>query len=208
MIRVTWLGHACFKLQCQGHSIVIDPYNDMVPLPPLKASAGAVLASHGHGDHNYFEAVSIIDEPGENPFTVRTVACFHDDQQGALRGENLIHIIEAEGMKLVHFGDLGHDLSTEQLSEIGEKVTAVMIPVGEGPTISIPTALKHIEALAPTVVIPMHYGLCKGFEKMPFAPIDKFLAAIEGENVVRISENYIDIDADTPKQVAVLSFKG
>lgn len=52
------------------------------------------------------------------PFTVETVSTFHDDKKGSLRGENAIHILRAEGMTLVHCGDLGHELSEKQLAAV------------------------------------------------------------------------------------------
>jgi len=39
-------------------------------------------------------------------------------------------LIEAEGLKILHLGDLGHKLSEKQLEEVGE-VNVLMVPVGD-----------------------------------------------------------------------------
>ena len=53
-VTVTWLGHACFKMEYKKWSLVIDPYADgSVPgLSPIREQAHAVYCTHTHGDHN------------------------------------------------------------------------------------------------------------------------------------------------------------
>ena len=53
-------------------------------------------------------------------------------------------------------GDLGHQLSDEQLAEIG-KVDLLLIPTGGGPTIDPAGATQVYERIKPRVVIPMHF---------------------------------------------------
>ena len=65
---------------------VIDPYTGVPGYPELSLSAGEVYTSHDHDDHGWVRAVRIEDEPGESPFKVTTVDCFHDPEGGALRG--------------------------------------------------------------------------------------------------------------------------
>ena len=60
-MKITWLGHACFLVESADGSFVFDPYEPgYVPglqLPELKADL--CLCSHGHGDHSYYQAVSL-----------------------------------------------------------------------------------------------------------------------------------------------------
>jgi len=54
MLKVTWLGHACFVLEDEAHRIVIDPFlsgNPVAAMKPEKLQVDAVLVTHGHGDH-------------------------------------------------------------------------------------------------------------------------------------------------------------
>ena len=157
-VKITWLGHACYKFEYGGNSAVIDPYMDYVPgLPKLEVEAGEVYASHTqHEDHGWFEAVTIVPEAGESPFKVTTIDCYHDEEQGALRGENKITIFEVAGKKFVHCGDLGHMLSDEQIAAI-KGCDVLMIPIGGFYTIEPETAKEIMVAADPKITVPMHY---------------------------------------------------
>ena len=128
-MKITWLGHACFKLETADGSVVFDPFSDgaVEGLNNIREHADLVLASHGHGDHAALENVTLS---GKKPtFNLKIISCFHDDVEGAKRGTNRIHIVESEGLRVAHFGDLGHMLSEQQFAEIGV-LDAAMIPIG------------------------------------------------------------------------------
>lgn len=154
-MKLTWLGHACFALEQEGYTILLDPYTGVEGYPPLRAAAHQVLCSHRHFDHNAVEAVELLPAR-ESPFTVREVPVFHDDQGGALRGENTVRVLSAGGLTAAHLGDLGHQLSPEQLAAIGA-VDLVMVPVGGTYTVDAAGAKRVCEALGPKWVVPMHY---------------------------------------------------
>jgi L-ascorbate metabolism protein UlaG (beta-lactamase superfamily) len=64
--KVTWLGHASFALEIDGHHVLIDPF--LTGNPAASASADAlqadfILVSHGHGDHTG-DAVAIAKRTG------------------------------------------------------------------------------------------------------------------------------------------------
>ena len=115
-----------------------------------------ILCSHGHFDHNAVDQAEEVPFDGPCPFAIRTVETFHDDQGGALRGNNTIHILSAGGVTVAHLGDLGHQLSPEQVKAIGP-LDAVLIPVGGFYTIDAAGAKAVCEALRPKCVVPMHY---------------------------------------------------
>ena len=53
-IKITWLGHNCWSIATNGHTLLLDPFLDDSPTAPVKASeveADFVLVSHGHFDH-------------------------------------------------------------------------------------------------------------------------------------------------------------
>ena len=166
-LTIKWLGHSCFMLECGGHSAVIDPYREVTGYPALQCRAGEVYASHTqHDDHGYFEAVRIIPQPGDSPFSTLTFDTFHDPEEGRLRGKNRITIFEAEGLRVAHFGDLGHDLTDGAIESLG-RLDAAMIPVGGFYTIDCRQAAGLARRLDTGIVIPMHYrrdGL--GFENI------------------------------------------
>jgi L-ascorbate metabolism protein UlaG (beta-lactamase superfamily) len=53
-INVTWLGHACWRIDTGRHTLLVDPFLDDNPAAACKAAdveADFVLLTHGHGDH-------------------------------------------------------------------------------------------------------------------------------------------------------------
>ncbi|MDD6274853.1 MAG: MBL fold metallo-hydrolase [Clostridiaceae bacterium] len=201
-MKLTWLGHACFRLDTTCGSVVFDPFQDgTVPgCSNIRETADLVLCSHGHGDHNAKENVVLT---GNTPsFRVLRVPCFHDEVQGAKRGENVIHIIEAEGMRAAHFGDLGHALSPEQLREIGP-LDLAMIPVGGFYTIDAAAAKQLTEALDARVVVPMHYRT-ETIGLGAIGPLDAFTSLFD--SVTTYPGASLTLTPDMPKQIAVLTY--
>ena len=177
-MKITWCGHSCFLLETAEGSAVLDPYAPgSVPgltLPPL--TADLVLCSHGHGDHSYAQGVALSGrEPG---FRVTTIPCFHDDRGGKLRGENRIRVIEAEGRRIAHLGDLGHPLTAEQLAALGQ-IDVLLIPVGGHYTIGPETAAQTAKAVGARITVPMHYRGA-GFGYGVIGPVEDFAARMDG----------------------------
>jgi L-ascorbate metabolism protein UlaG (beta-lactamase superfamily) len=59
--KLTWYGHAAFRLDVGGHRILIDPFLTGSALAPISADdvdANYILITHGHGDH-VGDAISI-----------------------------------------------------------------------------------------------------------------------------------------------------
>lgn len=183
-MKITWCGHSCFLLETAEGSAVLDPYapGSVPGLTLPQICADAVLCSHGHGDHGYAQGVALSGrKPG---FSVTVIPCFHDEQGGRLRGENKIHVIEAEGLRVAHLGDLGHPLSQEQLAALGQ-LDVLMIPVGGHYTIGPETAAETAKAVGARITVPMHYrGAGFGYEVI--GPVEKFTARMSG---VRFSDS-------------------
>ena len=201
-ITVQWIGHACYKLTFGDWSCVVDPYdNGTVPgLGDVQAAAHEIFCSHGHHDHNAAHLVRQIRMFAPAP-QVTKVNTFHDDAQGTKRGETIIHVFEYEGMKLAHFGDLGHPLSDEQVKEIGN-IDVALIPVGGFYTIDCETAKKVAEQVNARVIIPMHYRTEQfGFDVI--SHIDDFTK--QYTNVLATNGDTVEIAPGTPAQVLVLT---
>lgn len=201
MIRITWLGHACFKVESQGYAVVIDPYEDgYVPgLAPLRDTANHVLCSHKHGDHNYKAAISVSGR-ASSPFRITALPTYHDDKLGELRGSNTIHILENGFLRVAHLGDLGCGLTEEQ-AVLLTGLDAVMIPVGGYYTIDARQAKALVDRIQPKVVIPMHYrGETFGFDVL--ATIDDFTDLCEV--VVEYPGCFLELTKDTEPHTAIL----
>lgn len=157
IMKLTWIGHSCFKVESKEYTIILDPYEDgYVPgLTSMREEADLVLCSHGHGDHNARQNVVLRGEK-ESPFTITRIETYHDDQKGALRGTNLIHILDDGVCRIAHLGDLGCELEPEQLEQLRD-LDAVLAPIGGYYTIDAGQCRKLISQIQPKVVVPMHY---------------------------------------------------
>lgn len=205
-IRLTWLGHSCFKIEYGGNTAVIDPYKDVPGYPSLSCSAGAVYTSHDHDDHGYTQAVRLVKEEGESPFKVTTINCFHDGERGALRGENRITVFEAGEIKIAHFGDLGHPLSADMTKKL-KGLNVALIPVGGYYTIDGAQAYDVMKAIDPDVTIPMHYRKGQyGFDVI--SGPEEFLDLISDRKIEKSELDHIEIGASEEKRVVLLTFKG
>src|SRR6185295_3641598 len=115
---------------------------------------------------------------------VIAIASEHDEAAGTERGPNTIFVFSLGGLRLCHFGDFGQGaLRAEQRAAIGE-IDVLMLPVGDRPpTVGGEAAAAIVRALAPRLVIPMHYRT----EALDFLePPDAFLAACAGADVRRL----------------------
>ena len=203
-MNITWLGHSCFLVESGGWRIVLDPYY-VETYPALHVDADEVLCSHSHRDHAFLEAVTLSGrDRAESPFAVETVSAFHDEKGGALRGENTIHILRAEGLTVVHCGDLGHELSEEPLKKI-KGCDALLIPVGGYYTIDAITAKKVADAVAPRVLVPMHYRFgAHGYPEI--GTLEDFLALCDAARVHRLDSNGFTLTKDAPAGIVVPRF--
>lgn len=204
-VKLTWLGHACFELECKNYKIVIDPYQKVRGYKDVDTSAHEIICSHEHFDHNYREGVKILPE-AKSPFTVDVIHSFHDDAGGRLRGTNDINIFtvgRTNKIKIIHFGDIGCELGEENMMKIG-KADCVLIPVGGKYTLdaySVNTLLKRI---APGVIIPMHYKT-RSFGFSDLQSIEEFTDL--RDDVVYSESDCLIIDGKNKPSCTVLKCK-
>ena len=199
-MKLRWLGHACFLLESRDGSVVFDPYAPgYVPglrLPPLQADL--CLCSHGHEDHNHASSVRLSGRPCA--LTVTRIPCFHDEKQGSLRGENFLTVVEAEGLRIAHAGDLGHALSPEQLAALG-RVDVLLLPVGGTYTLDAAAAARQAKEIGAGLTIPMHYrGEGFGFDVLQ--TVEEFLTHFD--SICRIKESVLELPCRCGCEVAVL----
>lgn len=202
-MRISWLGHACFMIESKGYQLLLDPYCDVPGCKNTAVAVDGVLCSHDHFDHAYCDELT-LRQGKESPFAVSTMETFHDEKEGALRGINRIHILQSEGLKAVHLGDLGHPLSEAQAAPL-RGCDVLMIPVGGFFTIDAAIAAETVAQLQPRVVIPMHYrGAGFGFD--PIDTVEPFLQRFAPQLVQRLESSTLEVTKDTPHQVAVPAF--
>lgn len=163
-MNITWRGHACFILESdEGVRVAFDPYDESVGYPMRPFLADVVLSSHGHHDHCCRDLLKgnpvwIQGEGEENVSGVRVTgySTWHDDARGSLRGPNTMFLIEMDGLRILHAGDLGEQLSKTLLSRLG-RIDVLMLPVGGTYTLTGEQAAQVAQAVGAAVTLPMHY---------------------------------------------------
>ncbi len=183
-MKIKWYGHAAFKITTDsGVRIIIDPYQSgafggALAYGKITDEADVVLTSHDHDDHNYvkdikgtFIHISEVGNHEAKEIKIKAIPSFHDPSKGSERGANLLFLINADGLRIAHMGDLGHTLGKATIGELGA-VDVLLVPVGGFYTIDASEAAKVMEDLKPAITIPMHYktGKCE----FPIAGVDNF----------------------------------
>ena len=149
-ITVAFHGHSFFVLQSsKGTRVAIDPHAiiEYGRNPGLKADI--ILISHNHNDHIRTDVIenakdakiirglkgaglksdwNIVEETVKD-VSIRTVGLYHDDTQGMKSGKVGAFVIEMDGWKFCHLGDLGHELTPAQIKRIGP-LDVVFVPCG------------------------------------------------------------------------------
>ena len=180
---ITWLGHSCFKIQdksgSDGITVITDPFDKSTGLKVPRLEANIITVSHNHHDHNNIGAIKgspfIVNGAGEYEVSgvfIEGVDAYHDEEQGAERGKNIMYRIDIDDMSVAHLGDLGHSLDAKPLDKF-EGTDILRIPVGGNYTIDAKKAVETVSQVEPRIVIPMHYkttGL-----KIDLDSIDKFI---------------------------------
>ncbi|HNP69829.1 MAG TPA: MBL fold metallo-hydrolase [Kouleothrix sp.] len=194
MPDIQYLGHSCFRLRGRDGIVLCDPFDRSVGIEIGRPSAHIVTVSHAHPDHNNVAAVKpmrerlfLIEGPGEyevGGVMIAGVRTFHDKQRGASRGGNTVYVIHLDDVVFCHLGDLGHELTTHQIDEIGN-VDVLFVPVGGDETIGPAEAVGVISQIEPRIVIPMHYALSdqRSFTS-ELAPLEKFTHEVGLKEIV------------------------
>ena len=213
---ITYLGHSSFRLKGKSATVVTDPFDPkMVGLKFSGVEGDIVTVSHDHKDHNQAQLVKntkrVIAGPGEYEImgvSILGFLSYHDSEKGEKRGKNTIYVFEMEGLRIAHLGDLGHELSEALIEDLGD-IDILIIPVGGEFTIGPSDAVKVVQAIEPSLVIPMHFqtpGLSpESFKAL--APVDDFLKEV-GLTVERLPKLVVKKeDLGEDQKVVVLEKK-
>jgi L-ascorbate metabolism protein UlaG (beta-lactamase superfamily) len=230
-MTITWHGQSFFEIKTSaGTRIVLDPHAIEAYGRISGVKADLIISSHQHTDHTRVEVVENIDDfkPGSKDYkringvtgekvgaqkwnlikeekfkdvTISIVGTYHDDVQGIKRGLNSAIILEVDGVRIVHLGDLGHKLTDNDVKRIG-KVDILMIPVGGVYTINGSEAKEVVEQLKPTrFILPMHYGT-DVFDDL--LPAKEFLEDQKNVDKRKTNEFSFDPSSKEPKAPSVM----
>lgn len=185
-MKVTYLGHASFKVESDGKTVFVDPWLNG-PTSPIKVSdvdkADIVLVTHDHGDHGYTEAIEICKKTGAYFIAINELGI-----QAKSEGLENVHTLNIGGsvdvggvvVTLVqafhscgigaptgfivkfpsgtfyHPGDTGLFATMELFGEL-YPLDVFMAPIGSYYVMDVNQAAMATKLLKPKFVIPMHY---------------------------------------------------
>jgi L-ascorbate metabolism protein UlaG (beta-lactamase superfamily) len=228
-LSIRWHGQSFFEIHSSaGTRIVIDPHA-IEAYGQKSIPADILLYTHFHTDHTQFQVVENLvkdkdkikvlgglkDEKGDGKritwnqidekvkdVHIQTVGTYHDRFGGMRRGLNSVFILEVDGFRVVHLGDLGHELTENQLKAIGP-VDILMIPVGGVYTLNGSDAKKVVAQLKPRYyVLPMHYGT-RVYDYLLTA--DEFLEDQKNVKTSTKNELTVPVGMKAPEEPAIVT---
>jgi L-ascorbate metabolism protein UlaG (beta-lactamase superfamily) len=152
--------------------MLVDPFSESLGYPiPQLPPIDVIAVTHEHKDHNNVhiaagspEIIHGLSGHGWHPqhftyedLSVKVIAgAYHDMSNGREHGRTALLSIETGGVKVLHLGDLGHELDVNLLAQCKDHSIA-LVPIGGHFTINGVAAGHVIDAINPDVAIPMHY---------------------------------------------------
>ena len=208
-MKIKWYGHACFRIEGDGISIVTDPYTpDVAGLDSVDEPADIVVMSSAtdrfHSDSSMVpgdpKIVNALEISGRGPVevngvTLEALPTMESPKYEESPDENAIYRFELEGLNVLHLGDLGNPLTGEQLALLRGRVDVLLALTGGPPTIELEDLERAIGEIRPLVVIPMHYQIPK--LKLDILPQEAFTSRYPADVVTRVGATEIELSIDT-----------
>ncbi len=196
-MKVTYLGHASFKIEEDGKIVYVDPWLTG-PTSPITVDdvdkADIVLVTHDHGDHGYAEALGICKSTGATFVAINELA-----HKAGSQGVENIHTLNIGGSvniggvvvtlvqafhssgvgaptgfivrfpssSFYHAGDTGVFSSMQILGNLYGPLDIALLPIGSYFVMDIHQAALATKLLKPRNVIPMHYDTFPVIEANP-----------------------------------------
>jgi len=208
-MRITWYGHASFRLEAGGLALVTDPFPpEEAGLEPVDEPADAVVMSSaadpahscGEGSPGAMRVVNAreaVRGPVEvaDGVVVRAVATSEGSDRPDDPRANAVYWFDFDGLTCLHLGDVGTPLTAEQLAPIPAPVDVLFALAGAGLVIALPDLDDVIAAVEPRVILPMHHrtpSLC-----YDAGPVEDFLARRPDDRVEHVAGSSVDLTRDT-----------
>lgn len=192
-MRLRFLGHAAFDLELGGLRLCIDPHKPgalagRFQLPAIQGPFDALLRTHSHEDHAAWTpelgTQRWLDAPLELAnLKLEARAAFHDAKLGTHMGLVRMVSLRAEGLRIVHSGDLGQADESDVAWLRGTDL--LLIAAGGTWTLDGPAAADLARRCGARAVVPMHCADPR--VDLALQPLDGFLSAWAGP-AIRLGE--------------------
>ncbi len=188
-MKITFYAHASFRLETPEVSVVTDPYTPGVSgFEPIGEPADLVIMSSAtdrfHSDPSHVAGQptvvnALLDVPPEG-VTVCGVPIHAFPTSESLTFDfgrdpdaNAMYLFTVGGVRVLHMGDVGNAVAPAVLEALSGQVDVLLALTGAHATIGLEDLDQAIAAVAPRIVIPMHYWHPRGVLKIE--PVDRFL---------------------------------
>ena len=191
-VQLEFVGHACFRVWQDGRPILVtDPYTqetlgleddgfrlqaDTIVVSSLTDPAHDNLALVD-GSPRVINALDVARGQSEtiNDEPLITVeAAEAPDHTEHSPNDNALYAFKAGDLWFLHMGDLGYELTPEQLEPFAGHCDVFLVITGAQNTPSFGELDPMIEFLRPRWIVPMHYNLPP--VSFGMSTIDEFLA--------------------------------
>lgn len=210
-VKITFYAHASFRLEADGLVVVTDPYTpgpQGAGFDPIGEGADLVVMSSAtdrfHADPSHVTGrpvvVNALTLPAEGvrvdglwirPFPVGESETF---DLGRDPEANAMYLLEMDGLRVLHMGDIGNPVGEEHLAALRGQVDVLLAPVGAGPTIALQDLDRAIGAIGPRIVIPMHYYSERGV--LNIGSVEAFVQRWREGRIVRVAGPTVEIDPE------------
>lgn len=161
-MTITYYGLGAFKITIKNNSeeasVFLNPLNEKTGLKGSKNEANITLFNNPSAQFNLNikknDPTFLIDCAGE--YEVKNIGIKGVNTNG--EKENIIYRLDAEGITLVHLGELNRALAVEELEELGA-VDILIVPVGNSIYANAEKAWEIINQIEPRLIIPAYYKI-------------------------------------------------
>lgn len=187
MAKLTFFGHASFRLEKDNQTFLFDPFLSNNPLAPVKASevqADYIFVTHAHFDHlgdtyeiagrtgaTVISTAEIVNECAKHELKCHAMHIggkFRFDfgyvrvtpafhGSGIPGGHACGFIVNFHGLTVYHTGDTSLFGDMKLLGEL-EKINIALLPIGGNFTMDLDDAVYAAKLLGADTVIPFHYN--------------------------------------------------
>ena len=168
-MEITYLGLSCLRLRGRDVQVLVDP--PATTLPGLgRSHPDIIVRTEG-------ETVPDLLRPregqpqevsGAGEFEVRGVTI-----RGLPAGGITIMRIEVDEVRVAVLGRLDRQLTEEEVDELGQ-VDVLAVPVGGVDALGAVAATKVVNAIGPSIVVPVRYRSSGVAGSGDYDPLDRF----------------------------------
>ena len=168
-MEITYLGLSCLRLRGRDVVVLVDP--PATTLPGLgRSHPDIIVRTDGVTvpERLRFREGEAQEVAGPGEFEVRGVTI-----HGLRSGETTIMRIEVDEVCVATLGRLDRQLTEDEVDELG-RVDVLAVPVGGVDALGAVAATKVVNAVAPSIVVPVRYRSIGVEGSGDYEPVDRF----------------------------------